>query len=241
VEEKKLAVVTITLARDEQEEALLREALGHLARLNIPVFVTDGGSKKSFVEFLGSFPNFVLVDPPQKGVWMQAESSLLAAHEAGYPFVFYTEPDKADFFAHALPPLLDRMEAIEQTGVVMISRSEKAFASFPPFQQMTESTINHCCAEVTGKKADYVYGPFLLNSKVIPHLKTPGQDLGWGWRPYAFNLAWRLGYAIESITGDFFCPAGQQQDSPAERLYRMRQLTQNVAGLTLSASVPLGE
>ncbi len=56
----KLSVATITWARDEDEETLLRSGLSRLALMQIPVFVTDGGSKESFIEFLKSLPNFTV-------------------------------------------------------------------------------------------------------------------------------------------------------------------------------------
>lgn len=236
MDKKDIAIATITWARDDQEEAALQKALERLAALDMPVFITDGGSKESFLEFLGRFPNFHLGNQPKRGVWPQTKSSLGAAYGGGTPFILYTEPDKADFFAHALPRLLTEIAVDEQTGVVIFGRSGAGFATFPAFQQMTETTINACCAEVIGPPVDYVYGPFLLNRALTPHLETLEERIGWGWRPYAFAIAKRLGYRVDALAGNFSCPADQRQDTPAERIYRMRQLVQNIEGLTLSVS-----
>jgi hypothetical protein len=159
----------------------------------------------------------------------------------GASFIFYTEPDKLQFFEEGLGPMLDQLTANEQTGVVMASRSAAGFASFPAFQQMTETTINTCCAEILGPPVDYTYGPFLLNRKLIPYLMEMQEDTGWGWRPYAFNIAQRLRYTVAAFTADFFCPAAQREDNSKERLYRMRQLSQNLQGLVLSATAPLNK
>lgn len=234
-----LAIATMTWARNDAEEALLRRSLGLLAGLGMPVFVTDGGSPASFLDFLRSLPPVTVLSPPRPGLWMQTRTSLRAAHGAGTPFVLYTEPDKADFFAHFLPQLLAGAAADNRLGVRLFSRSDRGFASFPAFQQMTETTINACCREVIGVPADYVYGPFLLHRAVVPHLETLPETVGWGWRPYAFNVARRLGYRVEAATGDFLCPADQREDTPAERIYRMRQLVQNIEGLTLSTAATL--
>lgn len=241
MDKKDLSIVTITWARDDREEAVLRTALKQLAELDLPVFVTDGGSGASFLAFLRNLPQVTLTDDPKRGVWPQTRNSLSAAYRARTPFVLYTEPDKAGFFAHALPRLLEVMGVDEQVGVVLFSRSAAGFTTVPAFQQMTETTINQCCAEVIGPPADYVYGPFLLNRTVIPHLAALDDGIGWGWRPYAFNIAKRLGYRVESVAGDFACPVDQREDTPAERIYRMRQLTQNIEGLTLSVSATLEE
>jgi hypothetical protein len=234
----KLAIATITLARDEEEEQLLRESLAILAGLNLPVYITDGGSKASFIEWLESFSNFHL-QPPSKGVWMQAKQSISVAAKSGREFLFYTEPDKKEFLSNNLLNMLTNIHADDRTGVILASRSAEAFSTFPAFQQMSETTINNCCFEVTGKQLDYIYGPFVLNSKLVPYLQDLPQAIDWGWRPYVFNIAKRLNYSISSFTGDFYCPPAQRKDDHTERLYRMKQLHQNIEGLLLSSSAQL--
>ena len=233
-----VAIATMSWARNEQEEALLRQSLEQLAQLDVPVFITDGGSGESFLEFLRSYPHFTLLEPA-KGAWMQTRSSLLAAYHSGTKAIFYTEPDKASFFTHHLSDFMHEASFDENTGVVLAARSLRGFGSFPQFQQMTETTINNCCEEIIGEAFDYVYGPFLLNCKLIPYLKDLTPNIGWGWRPYTFNIAKRLGFSVNAISGDYLCPPDQLQDDPAERLYRMRQLSQNIEGLTLSTSATL--
>lgn len=225
-----VSIATITLARNTDEERLLKKSLSALAQLAIPIYLTDGGSSVEFVQFLATLPN-VIVLPTQKGLWLQAKSGLEAAAKTT-PFVFYTEPDKLALFTHHLARFFQEIEIKENTGVYLLSRSKKAFESFPPFQQMTETTINKCCAEVIGEDYEYTYGPFLINSKIIEHLKNIEHNIGWGWRPYAFAAAKKLGFDIHSYVGDFFCPADQHKNDNEESRYRMRQLIQNITGLT---------
>ena len=236
---QRIAIATITLARNEQEERLLKESLQQLAELNILVFITDGGSLPGFRDFLRSFPNFLISSANVSGVWNQARNSLSEAYQSDANFIFYTEPDKYDFFRLSLPGILNQLQLSEQLGIVMASRSDAAFKSFPSFQQMTETTINNCCAEVIGKKYEYTYGPFLLNKRLIPYLNLVNEDIGWGWRPYIFSIANQLGLSVESVVGDFFCPPLQKEDTPAERAYRIKQLHQNIQGLLLSTTVSL--
>src|SRR5437868_6757291 len=103
-----ISIATITLARDEEEERLLRESLQQLAKFKIPVFITDGGSLPGFLDFLRSFPHFILSNANVRGVWEQAKNSLSEAYEHGCEFIFYTEPDKGDFFRLALADMLDK-------------------------------------------------------------------------------------------------------------------------------------
>jgi hypothetical protein len=119
-------------------------------------------------------------------------------------------------------------------GVVLASRSPESFATFPEFQRHTETTINRCCAEALGFEADFTYGPFLLNRALVPHLKRADEHVGWGWRPYAFGTARALGYRIRQVEMHLPCPSEQREDDEAERLYRVRQLAQNIQGLLSS-------
>lgn len=226
-------IATISLARSRKEERLLKASLSQLSLLNLPVFVTDGGSPQGFVTWLRRLPNFTVLQAPAKGLLPQIKSSMEEAVKTGRQFVFYTEPDKDAFFKTGLQKMLAAAKG--DTGITMASRSARGFASFPLFQQMTEATINRCCEELTGLKADYCYGPFLLHKKLVEQLHNLRQDVGWGWRPFLFAAAHRLGYKIETFEDHFLCPEDQREDDNAERIYRMKQLEQNIRGLVLSA------
>ncbi len=235
-----IAIATMTLVRDEEEDRLLRESLSILAGYEIPVYITDGGSPASFLDFLKGFPSFTVAGAPAKGLFAQIRNSLTGALPGPRPFILYTEPDKK-FFFHELPAFLEEVTANEKTGIFLASRSKAGMASYAAFQQMTETCINKCCTEVTGHFLDYTYGPFILNKKLVPWLEQVQEDIGWGWRPFVFGVAHRLGLTLGEHRGDYLCPPEQQEDSAAERLYRMRQLEQSVRGIVLSASVGLDE
>jgi hypothetical protein len=239
MDKKNLSIATITWARDEAEENLLRKSLQQLASLQIPVHITDGGSGPAFLDFLRSVPHFRLLQVKEKGVWAQAKNSLFEAYRSGSEFILYTEPDKYDFFFRWLSPMLNEVPVNAQSGIILASRLSAGFDTFPPFQRMTETTINNCCAEVVGKPLDYTYGPFVLNRKLVTYLDLVQEDIGWGWRPFTFIVASRLGYNVEAYEAGFSCPPEQRKDDPEERLYRMRQLEQNIRGIVLAASSEL--
>lgn len=236
MQKEELVIATITLARDTQEEQLLRKSLQVLAAFDIPVIVTDGGSNDSFVSFLKSFPHFTVLNKGG-GVWEQAKNSVLQAYASGVPFIWYTEPDKHDFFQKILNAGMDEITLGEKLGVLLFSRSASAFKTFPSFQQMTETSINNCCREIIGGDVDYTYGPFIMNSLLAPYLHEVQNDPGWGWRPFIFGLAHRTGLIVEAKTSDFYCPEDQRDDDAKERIYRMRQLHQNIEGLVLSTKL----
>lgn len=235
MEESDVVVATMAWARDAAEEALLRESLPLLAGLGVPVFVTDGGSGRAFVEFMRALPNFNVCEPARRGPWEQARQSLSAAAAAGRRFILYTEPDKGEFFRARLREFVAEARGADGVGVVLASRSAASFETFPEFQRRTEEAINLCCAELVGARFDFSYGPFLLNRALVPRLESAEGDLGWGWRTYAFGVAGRLGYGVESVSKDLPCPRAQREDDARERVYRMRQLAQGVEGVIRSA------
>jgi hypothetical protein len=234
---KEVAVATMTWARDAAEERLLRESLPLLSGLGAPVFVTDGGSCGQFVDFLRGLPHFRVLEAGAPGVWPQARSSIGAAADAtAAGFILYTEPDKRDFFRDNLRDFISKAPTGDDVGVVLASRSAESFDTFPEFQRHTETAINRCCAEVLGVEADFTYGPFLLNRALVPHLVSADDAVGWGWRPYAFGTARRLGYRVSQVEMHLSCPPEQREDGEAERLYRIKQLGQNIQGLVSSVT-----
>ena len=234
MDKNRIAVATMTWARDEQEECLLRESLTLLAQEKIPTFVADRSSSPRFIEFLNSFPNFHLLNADSLGVFPQVKHSLLAAADFGADFILYTEPDKKLFFADKLLDFLLKSPLDENVGIVLASRTSASFRTFPEFQQYTETVINNLCSEIIGKQRDYTYGPFLFNHKLASCFDLATNEIGWGWRPFLFAMAKRKGYKIVQIENDYPCPLEQQEDNQSERIYRMKQLSQNIDGLVLS-------
>jgi hypothetical protein len=232
-----VAIATITWARDAHEADLVVSGLEALAACGVPIFVTDGGSDAEFMDRARRIHGLTFCAKDGRGLWPQVRSSLNAARASGARFILYTEPDKRDFFRDKLDAFIADAGADENTGVILVSRSAQQLATFPPFQQYTESVINRCCAEVTGEPYDYSYGPFLVNSTVVPHLQGAKDDIGWGWRPYTFGIAHRLGMRIEQLLRASECPVDQREDS--ERVYRMHQLAQSVEGMVLSTKAKL--
>jgi hypothetical protein len=241
MDKNKLAIATITWARDPQEERRLRQSLPWLAELKIPTCITDAGSGKGFIEFLQSYAHFTVRQAVRPGLWPQVRQSLEAAQGSERKFLFYTEPDKLEFFRDHLPELIRQAPEDSRLGALIPGRSAEAFSTFPEFQQFTETTINHCCAEIIGSPADYSYGPFFLNAELAPYLYHLPEAAGWGWRIYAFALTRLRNYRIEFRAGNFACPAEQREDRQAERIYRMRQMTEGIQGLIFSTTAFAGK
>ena len=235
---REVAIATMTLARDTHERTRLLASVRELAKFGIPVFVTDGGSGADFVDAMKALPNLNVCEPCGEGLWPQVARSLRAAHATGAKFVLYTEPDKHDFFRTTLERFIADASGDAASGVVLASRSQADFATFPAFQQYTESVINRCCAELIGQAADYSYGPFLLAARIVPHLDGLEHAIAWGWRLYAFGISHRLGLHVEHAAAGRPCPADQRDNE--ERVYRMLQLAQSLHGIVLATQANLG-
>jgi hypothetical protein len=232
-------VATITLVRDDKEDRLVRRALETLSRKGYTLHVSDGGSPASFLRWLGSLPNCTLIPPRAKGLIGQVRASVQQAAASGAGVIFYSESDKADFFAQHLDDFFERARVDDRTGVVLAARSEAAFRTFPRTQQFVERTVSDLCGESIGVDGDYFYGPFVMHPRLAAYLDDVPDSLGWGWRPYVFTIAARLKMTVTHIVGDYECPVDQRADEPDERVHRIRQLSQNAAGITLGMTAPL--
>ena len=225
-----VTVATITRARDEREEAVLRAALQRLGESGLHVAVADADSGPGFRTFLESLRGFSVATPRESGLIAQVKASLdLAAHR-GTAFILYTEPDKEHFFGRPLQEFL-RRAAAPDVGVALASRSAASFSTFPPMQRYTEGVVNDLCADRLGQPGDYSYGPFLMNRALCSVVADFPADLGWGWRPALFLAARRRGMCVSHVVGDYPCPTDQRHEDDDDRIHRMWQLGQNIAGL----------
>jgi hypothetical protein len=229
-----LAVATITWARTPFEEEQLCRSLERLADEHLPVAVADAGSDPDFTAFLSRLPGFEVAVPSERGLVAQVMASMSLAARFDTPFILYTESDKALFFERGLRTLIRRAQERRQgcdLGVALASRSPESFQTYPPMQRYTEGVINHLCGELIGSPGDCSYGPFVLTRALVPQLLTMRQHLGWGWRHFAFRAAHRLGLGVDHVIDEHRCPPDQRVEDDAERLHRLRQLSENILGL----------
>jgi hypothetical protein len=232
------AVIAATMTRAETagQAALLERALRRLAD-GRGVAVADGGSSDAFLAALDALPGVTRVASDGAGLVGQIKGSLQFALKSGAASILYTEPDKEDFFARGLDGFLRAAAGVEGAGVVLAARSAASYATFPEMQRYTEGVINTLCGHYTGVAGDYSYGPFLIDRRLVPHVLSMADDAGWGWRPFVFALAARLGLPVTLLEGDYPCPPDQRAEDASERLHRIRQLQQNLRGLVLAQSV----
>ena len=226
-----VAVATMTWPRSRDEQLLLRRALQSLSEAGLPVAVADRGTSPAFSGAIRQLPGFRVTIPSESGLVAQVKASIALAATFGTPFILYVEPDKESFFKDRLRDFLHRASDRGDVGVVLASRSDESFETFPPGQQCTERIANYLCGRRLGSSGDFLYGPFLMTRKLLPHVTTLDARLGWGWRLSTFVAAHRSGLRILRVTDDYQCPVGQRTENDADRMHRVRQLSENLMGL----------
>ena len=234
-----LCVCTIALARDDDEGRLIHQTVEHLSRAGTAVIVADGGSPPAFVEALGALPHVSVVRPQHGGLVGQVQAAFAVAAAQQTPFILYLESDKARFAQQHLADFIGRAPDDAGVGAALAARTAASFATFPPVQRSTETRINEMTGAAIGRRGDYSYGPFLLNSRLAPYADGLPRSVGWGWRHFMFGIAHRLGYRVHHIAGDYDCPMAQREEGEAARQHRLRQLDENMEGLRLSLAAPL--
>src|SRR4051794_40210194 len=150
-----MTFVTMTLARSEDEAALLERSLRRLASDGRAVVVTDGGSGEAFVARLRSIPSVQLCEA--HGLVRQMKTSIAAALRRETSLLFYSEPAKYGFFDTELDRVIARAEALDGNSVVVASRSPPSAQPFPPHQQRTENEINRLCGRMFQVEGDFSY------------------------------------------------------------------------------------
>ena len=232
-----VVIVTITLARTAKEEGDLLAALGNLAAVDLPLIIADGGSSEQFVAGVRKLTQFVIA-PPRPGLVPQVKAGLKTALRKfpGKSAILYTEPDKHPFFKSALLDFLKNASAGKMLGVSVAGRDSRSFRTFPEGQRRTEGFMNEAFSWLTGMEGDYCYGPLLLSRRAAELALESPNDLGWGWRFWTMRRALAEGLKIAPIEMYVPCPKGQRgEDSTKDRIYRLKQLKQNLAALEDSA------
>ena len=231
-----VAVATITKVRGKHDGGLIVEALTDLASKGMPLSVSDGGSSRHFLDRVGRLPNVSLVPPSADGLVAQVRASVKSAQRTGRRFILYTEPDKRLFVTRWMPDFLTRAADDDDVGIVLAARSTAGFRTFPAFQRYTETAANELCYAATGLRNDYFYGPFLMARRLATQVGRAPHTLGWGWRPFLFVTAHRLGLRIVSVTGHYRCPTDQRYENDRDKQHRVRQLAENALGVVAASA-----
>ena len=231
MDDSQVAVATITWPRSTAEEVLLGRSLQSLGEVGLPVAVADRGTSAAFSHAVRQLPGFWVTIQSRPGLVAQVKASIALAATFDTPFILYAEPDKEGFFKNRLHDFLHRAPDADDVGVVIASRSDASFKTFPPMQRCTESIANNLCELRLGYPGDFLYGPFLMTRNLLPHVASVEDRVGWGWRLSTFVAAHRARLQVVGVTDDYRCPLGQRTENDTDRMHRVRQLSENILGL----------
>lgn len=241
-----LVISTITLARSKAEGNLILNSLEMLIDKGIaPIIAVDGGSDREFVEKIESLKGVSIITDKKDGLQGQIKKSLLEAKKTGYRYIFYTEPNKYDFFASQTEIFVDKtMELADNDvnfGIALPSRNQKSYTTFPPFQQYTETVTNNLISSFNGKTygKDYAYGPRIIESSLVSYLNKIEDDLVWGWMSFLVIIAHRLGKTLHTISLDLPCPENERIETENDKVYRLKQLGDHIKAIYQATKVPL--
>jgi hypothetical protein len=228
------AVVTMTRARDEAESQAAIASLTALEALGFPIFASDANSIPEFRKAMQHLRNLHSCAGGSTLV-SQIKAAIQRAADEGHRYVFYTEPDKREFFLGGARGFLDAAQRQEDTAIFLAARDEASFSTFPIGQQTTERAVQQVAGVFLCPLPDLLYGPLVLDLEMaMPHLDAITDDLVWGWRLYLIARAVKNGRAVRGVTGSFPCPMDQRdEDDPASRLYRIEQARQCLEGIRL--------
>lgn len=236
-----VVVATITLARNGREEKALESALEVLKRAGLPVVVTDGGSREPFIRKLARL-GFRSGKPENGGLVRQVKASIRMALRqfSEKPYVLYTEPDKYPFFESRMVQFIAKARKSARFGVGVAARDARSFRTFPKGQQWAERFMNEATELLLGVEGDFFYGPLLLSRTAAEMMLDAPEEGGWGWRFWLMAKAVRAGLKVQPVAMDFPCPKEQRgEDSKLDRMYRLKQLRQNLVGLDEGLKAPL--
>lgn len=238
-----LTVSTITWARDRKEEKLLYDSLSALSGKNIHIIAVDGGSNEEFLDSLKKFRNISVIRSSKKGLQNQVVESLNEA-QLSSKYILYAESNKNDFFRNNFDSLLSMSMSIidkdPNVGIILPSRTEKSFSTYPTFQQRSESFLNVILREFIDKKTgDFAYGPRIIVHDLIPYLDRLPKDVSWGWMTYLLIIAKKIGKSIYIVDLDLPCPENEREDTDTDRLLRLKQLKNHLQAIEEGLSFKL--
>jgi hypothetical protein len=229
----RVALVTITLGRTAQEERTLINSLKLLPTRGLPLIAADGGSSARFLRTLREI-GFLVTAPKTPGLVHQVQAGLKAAlKNPQTTSILYTEPDKYPFFGAPLSTFLKKVRTSGKFGLAIAARDNKSFRTFPKGQQWTESFMNQAArVAFAGPARDYCYGPLLLSRRAAELAVDAPPDLGWGWRFWTMARVHAERLNLQLVQLNAPCPREQRhEDSHSDRLYRLKQLRQNLEAL----------
>ncbi len=241
-------VLTTTFykSRSETRFHLACQLIGNTVGAGYDVLVVDGSPDPAVGQALKKIGANVHPQKTQSMGGSRRELFRLAvnANNGWQPGIFvWTEPEKVDI-VRSIPKITAPLECSE-ADIVIPSRTQGSWESYPGFQVVSEQKANATYLEVTGKSFDPMFGPVAFSSKVAEcfALCNPTEQFGAtdGYiQHFAPLTAMKEGYKVISVPVDFYYPLVQRVEEESgfrEEMLKKReaQLSQLATGYRLAA------
>jgi|GEM_PF-1163073 len=231
---QKIAIATTSLIRSKEERNKVLETVEWLGKLKIPVIVTDGGSPDDDKKIIKHTPNVIFFEADS------LDNEIMNSHKVGAEiadYIFYLHTDKLDLAKKYAPSIIEAHNNSKK-GMFIISRTDKAFETYPSFQKTQENFLNFFMGDYIGIQNDYYYGPKIYPSFLYNYLNKKKCDFGWGVEAYFYVIAKRLGLPFEFYPVEIKSPedVGSERDV---KLSRLRCAGWQIEGLLQGNAVPL--
>lgn len=172
-----IATMTFYRSANEMRTRLALRTVVEALYHHYPLVVVDGGSPQPFLEMMREQGAHVY---PQEGSGIgPAHRQLfkIASERAGEDgAICWVEPEKWPLVAElwkAGGPVLNG-----EADLVLPERTEEAWASYPPEQQLEEKFCNMAAHRITGLALDWSWGPFVASQAAIRHFIEYQDDYG---------------------------------------------------------------
>lgn len=243
-----ILTTTFYKSRSETRFHLACQLIGNAVGAGYDILVADGSPDPAIGQALKKIGANVHPRTVQDRGGSRRELFRLAvnANDGGQPGIFFwTEPEKVDLI-RSIPIIVAPIERNE-ADIVVPSRTERSWGSYPGFQVVSEQKANATYLEVTGKPFDPMFGPVAFSSKVAEHFAVcdPAEQFGAtdGYiQHFAPLTAMTEGYKVVSVPVDFYYPLAQRVEEESglrDEMLKKRewQLDQLVTGYRLAAKI----
>ena len=239
----KVSILTTTFYRSVEETRfhLACQLVGNAVAVGYGVIVVDGSPDQSIRKAFKRISADVHQQKKQ-GMGPSRRELFGFASDSDAEIFVWTE-EKSDLI-RLIPQIIAPIKSGE-AKIVIPSRTERSWQSYPSFQITSEQEANVVYAEVTGKHFDPMFGPVAFHSSVVNYFANcnPAEQFGAtdGYiQHFAPLQAMVEGREIASVPVEFFYPSAQKAEEESNLredmlVKRKGQLDQLVNGYRLAA------
>lgn len=238
-----ITVLTTTFYKSSRETRfhLACQLIGNAVGVGYNVLVVDGSPDPAIGQALAKIGASVQAQTVPGMGNGRRQLFCLATGQRG--FFLWVEPEKVDLI-RSIPKIVVPLEHGE-ADIVIPSRTQRSWASYPEFQVASEQKANNAYSKVVGKPFDPMFGPVAFGSNVAEYFATCNPALQFGAtdgyiQHFAPLVAMKEGRKIISVPVDFYyLPAQRVEEETGLRdeMQKKRewQLDQLADGYRLAA------